>query len=124
GAKSTSAAAVAVAGAQVYAAGSARSLKGALHWLVRMSGDGGATWATVDRLAGAVATDVAVARDGAVYVVGYRKAAKDRHAWLIRRSTDKGATWRTLASKATTGGPLTAAHAVAVDRSGVAYVGG
>jgi hypothetical protein len=74
-------------------------------WVVRHSGDGGATWQTVDtyHVGGTgentsnVARGVAADAKGNVYVVGYGYANEnDTGHWIVRASSDGGSSWRTI----------------------------
>jgi len=70
------------------------------HWLVRLSADGGSTWATADDYAdspwnrsGAVAVEVAA--DGTIYVAGNADSGNGGH-WIVRQSIDQGNSWATV----------------------------
>jgi hypothetical protein len=83
----------------VFVVGMASKSLNNYSWVVRHSGDGGATWRTVDTLqlsgneqAEGVTTDA----KGNVYVVGYAYTSDGVAHGLMRTSSDGGISWRTI----------------------------
>jgi hypothetical protein len=84
----------------VFVVGIAQTSLNNFSWVVRRSGDGGATWRTVDTLqfganeanAWGVTTDA----KGNVYVVGYGWTSDGVSHGLVRTSSDWGISWRTI----------------------------
>jgi hypothetical protein len=71
------------------------------RWFVRLSADGGSTWATVDDFtyepdSGGLPVAAAIAADGTIYVAGYATTYQGSQRLLIRRSADQGASWETV----------------------------
>jgi hypothetical protein len=105
-----------------------------IHWLVRRSEDGGATWQTVDDflLSGqkeAHAEAIAVDCHGNLYVAGSAQTAKQRgvivRSWVVRMSAAAGTgPWTTIDQYQLAAGQAAAARALAVDASGMLSVAG
>jgi hypothetical protein len=76
-------------------------LKGSVvHWLVRRSTNGGATWTTVDDYSylqnqanGAFARAITADPAGNIYAFGNGATDSSHSRWLARKSSDNGATW-------------------------------
>ncbi|MCW5551756.1 MAG: hypothetical protein KIS67_06245 [Verrucomicrobiae bacterium] len=94
-------------GGHLYAAGYFTAEDGTQHWLVRKSGPGGMSWATVDDFAlpggqRAAAQALTVDANGHVYVVGFGDESMEseqfqaRTHWLVRHSRDRGQSWTTI----------------------------
>ncbi len=105
----------------VFVAGTdATALYNTYAWVVRHSGDGGATWQTVDtyHVGGNgentvnYAQGVAADGKGNVYVVGLANESDIGH-WIVRASSDGGSSWRTIDDYSSIG-----ASAIAVDGAG------
>jgi len=89
------------------------------HLYIRRSLDGGATWKTVDDVAGGGNQITALtATPAGVFAAGVL-----RGAWVVRRSTDGGTTWKTVDSFLATG-PTAWPRGMAADTSGILYVTG
>lgn len=78
----------------IYVAGAlARAEGNPAAWVVRKSIDNGATWSTIDEVAGQNgARKITVDHRGVIYVVG----SWDGAGGFLRRSIDGGRTWRTV----------------------------
>jgi hypothetical protein len=119
-------------------------------WLTINSRDGGASWAqpqsyVFDPSNITVANAIAADSAGVFYVVGYgRKSTTTttltgydrKHQpiytttsvltadWIVRKSIDGGITWTTIDDYVMSPAPRNSASAIAIDPSGVLYVGG
>ena len=98
-------------------------------WVTRMSGNGGATWTTVDyfqKVAGrdASAQGVAAAGNGKLVVAGYSQDALNHQAWTVRSSNDAGVTWSTVDLYDFNSSGLGTAQSVAIDGDGNVSVAG
>jgi hypothetical protein len=113
----------------VYAVGVGRDAQ-SVHWIVRRSADGGATWQTIDnyQLASgqeAHAQEVAVTPSGDVFVAGYAiGSGRSGQYWVVRRMLAGEAQFRTVDQFQYVSGKGAAAFALTVARSGAVYVGG
>lgn len=124
-AQSTAAVALAVGPDGVYALGNARDRGRRSRWILRKSGDGGATWTTVAAAkTPQTATDLVVSAAGKIHLVGYETEGKASSAWVLLQSGDGGSTWGDFSSERPRGGRLTAAQAVIMDGAGGVFVGG
>ena len=120
------------AGAAVFACGYAFDSSSNIHWIMRMSADGGATWSTADdfistgNFPGAYATGVLIAPSGAVFATGAEIDDTGAANWTTRLSADGGATWNTVDSYQFPGGDGSTAWgtAIGVGADGAIYVVG
>jgi len=101
---------------RIFVGGNVWDSQGRQHFTVRRSIDGGATWKTVDDLAGAVSGAWGItATPSAVLAVG-----RLSNLWLVRRSADGGNTWVTTDKFQQT----SFAYGAAADLNGNFYVVG
>ncbi len=97
------------------------------HWFTRKSADGGATWRTVDDVAGGTSSGasgnaVTVDKFGTVFTAGTYQTVSGSTTnthWITRVSVDAGATW-TTSDDLIPGIPMAAAS----DAVGNVYIGG
>ena len=83
----------------VFVVGLAQKSNLNFSWVVRHSGDGGATWRTVDDFqlsANIGARGVTTDAKGNVYVAGYAWTSDGLAHALVRASSDRGISWRTI----------------------------
>lgn len=85
----------------IYVIGNAKDASSFIHWIVRKSIDGGATWSTVDDYALSVnkeakGADLAIDSSGNIYATGNALDSSNLSHRIVRKSTDGGATWSTI----------------------------
>jgi hypothetical protein len=94
-------------------------------WLVRRSTNGGASWSSVDYVAGGWPGNGPITVDafGRVFVAGFNENTSPR-TWLVRGSSDGGTTWVTTDSFLPAGATSAQAWAVGSDAFGNVCVTG
>jgi hypothetical protein len=117
------------ASGNVYVVGAGTDGSGITHWVVRKSGDSGATWSTVDDYnyssgKDAAATSVTVDASANVYVSGYGKTAAGVKSWIVRKSADGGVTWVQIEGYHFAASQDATSNAIVVDSSGDLFCGG
>ena len=96
-------------------------------WTVMRSGNGGATWQSVDtwspsKSTAAAANAITSDLDGNIYVVGY-DSGRDPSGWWMRQSVNGGASWNLIGPKYSIGS-YNQPMAVAADPWGNVFVAG
>ena len=112
----------------IYVVGYAHDSTATARWIVRASGNGGATWTTIDSfsyVAGKPAVGHAIGRDslGQVAVAGVGQDSQGTSHWLVRRPSASGP-WATVDDYQLAPGQNTDLRAVATDAAGNVLVSG
>lgn len=101
---------------RVFVGGLVWDAQGKQHFFVRRSSDNGATWKTVDDLAGSISRTDGIAATPAAVV----SAGRLSNTWLVRRSINGGNTWTTTDTMP----QASFAYGAAADANGNFYVVG
>jgi len=105
---------------RIFVGGFVWDAQGKQHFFVRRSMDNGATWKTVDDLAGSISRVEGIAATPTAVVAAGRLS----NVWLVRRSTDGGNTWTSTDTFRLSSGAPSYAYGVATDANGNFYVTG
>jgi hypothetical protein len=112
----------------IYVVGYAHNASGIAVWIVRGSGDGGATWTTVDTFSyvaakASVAHAIGTDSLGRVVVAGAVQDAQGTSHWLVRRPVTGGG-WQTVEDYQLAPGQTSDARAIVTDAAGNILVAG
>jgi hypothetical protein len=113
----------------LFTMGSLTDLDGKKHWLVKLTGDNGNTWVSVDQFHPVPGLDsealggvLVSARE--LYVVGVAAMGPSQYQWVVRHTIDGGEHWKTADQLNYGGAGASQAKGVSLDSSGNVYVSG
>jgi hypothetical protein len=112
----------------VFVAGYGIDSSNIINWVVRKSGNGGASWSTPDSYQYSTGKNsdahaISVDSSGAVYVAGEGIDASSNTHWIVRKSTDAGSTW-SIADDYQREGNESSAFGISTNSSGKVVVTG